>query len=93
VYELTKSDFNSSTTTRLASILFKGKLPPLHTRVVTDILVERLGCPAEEIPYTYYKDCRSSYLLFILTLSYISAEEKQAARRILENRGETIPEN
>ncbi|MDR1086668.1 MAG: hypothetical protein LBL16_00195 [Endomicrobium sp.] len=92
VYELTKSEFNSNASSLLVTLLFRNKLTPLQARVVTDILVERMRCRPEEIPYTYYKFFSSSYLLCILSDSCTSAEERETIRRILEERGEDMTE-
>jgi hypothetical protein len=92
-YELTKSEFNSISRDTLVPMLFRNKLTPLQSRVITDILVNRMGCRPEEILYTYYKASKSDTLVLKLKVLPMSAEEKETIRRILEHRGVTIPES
>ncbi|MDR1086893.1 MAG: hypothetical protein LBL16_01380 [Endomicrobium sp.] len=91
-YEDYKSDLTSKDTHILVILLCRYNPEPLRVRVTTDILVERLGCQAEEILYTFYNTWSSSRLVGCLYGSLESAEEKQTIIRILEDRGETIPE-
>jgi hypothetical protein len=93
LYEDYKSDLDTKNTGLLILILFRHNPEPLRARVITEILVERLRCRLEEILYTFYKDSSSSLLLSQLKNPFTSAKEKQAIRRILEDRGETIPES
>jgi hypothetical protein len=87
-----KSDLPSKDTHILVILLYRYNPEPRRGRVITDILVERLGCQAEEILYTFYNTWSSSRLVGCLSGSLESAEEKQTIIRILEDRGETIPE-
>jgi hypothetical protein len=93
MYKGTKSGYALNDTTLLVIGLFRNNIKSIYADMITEVLVERLGCRPEEILYTFYKDCSSSDLLRELHNSYASEEETQVIRRILNERGETIPES